>query len=101
MKKRPVVYLRRAQLDLAEIRRYIAKDHPDQASLWIDKLDHALSRLREFPGSGLIPRDGRLAARGYRVVVVGEYLAFYLVRSGRVEIRRVLHGKRRYSFLLR
>lgn len=50
--------------------------------------------------SGAIPKDERLARLGYRMLVVGEYPAFYLIRRNRAEIRRILHGRQRYSFLL-
>lgn len=96
----PVVYLRSAQEDLAEILQYIRRDSPSNAEAWIKRVDRALGRLAAYPESGAAPRDERLAALGYRIVVIGEHLAFYLVRDARVEIRRVLHGRRRYSFLL-
>jgi len=35
------------------------------------------------------------------VLVVGDYLVFYVVVRRKVQIRRVLHGARRYDFLLR
>jgi len=95
-----VVYLRRAQLDLLETLQYIEQDSPAQAKAWVDRIDRGLGRLSLFPKSGAVPKDERLAALGTRVLVLGEYLAFYVLRRGRVEVRRVLHGRQRYSFLL-
>ena len=100
MKNLAVVYLRRAKQDLVEIRDYIKKDNPSQARAWVEKIDKTLGRLARFPESGAIPKDDHLAALGYRMVIIGDYLAFYLQRRRRIEIRRVLHGSRRYSFLL-
>ncbi len=100
MRKVPVVYLRRAQMDLIEAFKYIERDSPSSAESWIARIDRALGRLSSFPKSGAVPKDERLAALGYRMIVVGEYLAFYVLRRNRVEVRRVLQGKRRYSFLL-
>jgi len=99
LKRLLVVYLRRAQQDLAEIYDYIKKDNPQNALAWLKKMDKSLGRLSAFPNSGVTPKDEYLASLGYRVVILGEYLAFYLVREKRVEIRRVLHGRRRYGFL--
>lgn len=99
MKGREVVYLARARQDLLDIRDYITKDAPARALAWVDRIDKALRRLAEYPESGTVPKDERLAAKGYRIVVIGEYLAFYLERRGRIEIRRVIHGKRRYGFI--
>lgn len=100
MKPRPVVYLPAAEADLAATVEYIHRDDPSAAAAWLERVDKALSRLGSFPESGVVPKDARLAARGYRLVVIGEHLAFYIVRPKTVEIRRVLHGRRRYSFLL-
>lgn len=100
MKRLSVIYLKRAQQDLEDIFRYIERDSPEQAARWLLAADKTLARLEAFPKSGALPRDARLVALGYRVVVVGEHLAFYLVRRRRIEIRRVLHGKRLYHFLL-
>ncbi|MBI5242698.1 MAG: type II toxin-antitoxin system RelE/ParE family toxin [Elusimicrobia bacterium] len=100
MRRLRVVYLRRARADLLEVFRYIERDSPAAARAWLDKLDKSLGRLAAFPNSGAAPKDERLAALGYRMAALGDYLAFYLVRRGRVEIRRVIHGSRRYSFLV-
>jgi toxin ParE1/3/4 len=99
LKRRPVVYLPSAQNDLLEAMEYIRKDSPASAEAWVERVDKALSRLGSFPFSGFRPKDRRLARLGYRIVAIGEHLAFYVVRPRSVEIRRVVHGKRRYSFL--
>lgn len=100
MRKRRVVYLPSAERDLVGELEYIAKDRPAAALDWLENVDNALGRLSMFPESGVVPKDERLMALGYRIIVIGEHLAFYVVTPERVEIRRVLHGKRRYSFLL-
>ena len=100
MKQRKLVYLPAAERDLDESVKYIFKDSPASAAAWLQSIDEALSRLASFPESGVVPRNARLAARGYRVVVIGQYLAFYVLKPGDVEIRRVLRGRRRYAFLL-
>ena len=100
MKKLPIVYLRSAQRDIIEAARYIARDSPSEARKWLEQVDKSLGRLGSFPNSGSPIKEPRLALLGYRVVVLGEYLAFYLLRRGRVEVRRVLHGRRRFAFLI-
>ncbi|TBR24782.1 type II toxin-antitoxin system RelE/ParE family toxin [bacterium] len=100
MKRLPVVYLPSAQADLLDGAAYIRRDSPAAAADWLALVDSALSRLSAFPESGTRPKDERLAAKGYRLVVLGEHLAFYVVTPRCVQIRRVLHGKRRYEFLL-
>jgi plasmid stabilization system protein ParE len=100
LKRRPVVYLPAAQRDLLEAFDYVRKDSPAAAAAWLERIDRSLGRLASFPRSGFVPKDRRLAARGYRIVVIDQHLAFYVVRP-RMEIRRVVHGRRRYAFLFR
>ncbi len=100
MKRRRVVYLPSAQRDLLEAFEYVRKDSPAAAATWLQRIDKALGRLASFPLSGPLPKDRRLAARGYRMVVIDEHLAFYIMRSRSVEVRRIVHGRRRYEFLL-
>ena len=95
-----IEYLPAAEQDLVDLLDYIARDDPDAARNFVDRIDQAVGRLALFPRSGQQPRDGRLRRLGYRVLVVGNYLVFYVIVSRRVEVRRVIHGARRYDFLL-
>ncbi len=99
-KKWRIQYLSVASRDLIEIMDYIKADNPVAASELLDKLDASVSRLENMPYSGKTPDDARLKALGYRILVVGNYLIFYVVTGTKIEIRRVLHGKRNYGFLL-
>ena len=45
-------------------------------------------------------RDLALAAKGYRYLVVGNYLVFYVIVGPAVQIRRILYAKRDYKQLL-
>ncbi|MEW6228275.1 MAG: type II toxin-antitoxin system RelE/ParE family toxin [Bacillota bacterium] len=95
-----VEYLPVAQRDLTEIIEYIQVDSPTAAIRLLDEIDEAISRLEEFPLIGHVPNDPRLKALNYRILVVGNYLVFCVVADDVIEIRRVLHGKRQYEFLL-
>jgi len=53
-----------------------------------------------FPECSAIPKDERLQKQGYRMLIIGNYLVFYVIEEGVVEIRRIIHGSRKYSFLL-
>ncbi len=48
---------------------------------------------------GHAPKDQRLIQLNYRMLVVENYLVFYVVLDDVVEIRRIFHGKRKYDFL--
>ena len=93
-------YLGTAQRDLVEILEYIKKDRPGAASGLMDKFDKSIAHLATNPELGIIPKDERLKRLGYRVLVVDKYLVFYVLKPKTVQIRRVIHGARRYSFLL-
>ena len=49
---------------------------------------------------GVIPKDARLKKLGYRILIIGKYLVFYVVKTNTVQIRRIIHGARQYRFLL-
>ena len=68
----------------------------------LDELDAGFHRLSEFPESGSPPRYGALRARGYRVLIVEKYLAFYKVdkSSESVMIYAVVDGRRDYLNLI-
>lgn len=93
-------YLPTAQQDLLDMLDYIARDDPRAARAFVDRVERAIGRLARFPRSGRQPLDARLRRRGYRMLVVDDYLVFYVVTRRAVQIRRVLHGARRYDFLL-
>lgn len=95
-----IQYLPIAQQDLEEILTYIEKDNVIAAASFINEIDQKISQLTQFPHSGLIPKNERLEKLGYRVLIIHQYLVFYVVKDFVIEIRRILHGRRRYDFLL-
>lgn len=100
MRKYEIRYLPSAQEDLFEILDYIKVDNPNAAIEFIKQIESEISKLASFPRMGVIPNDSQLQTSGYRMLVIDNYLVFYVVLNNVVEIRRVIHGKRRYSFLL-
>jgi len=93
-------YLSTAESDLTNIFEYIKKDNPAAAISQLEKFDKAISQLASNPLLGVIPKDERLKKLGYRMLIVDKYLVFYVVKTEYVQIRRIIHGARRYSFLL-
>ncbi|WP_368293890.1 type II toxin-antitoxin system RelE/ParE family toxin [Dehalobacter sp. TBBPA1] len=67
---------------------------------FLDEVDQTISKLEAFPYIGSVPKDMRLMHLNYRILVIGNYLVFYVVLDEIIEIRRILHGKRQYSFLI-
>ena len=87
-----VRFSREADTDLAAIRAYISLDNPRRAEIFTRQLVTACLAIADAPlGWTLIPRYERLGLRrkSYR-----QYLIFYRVHPDRIEIVRVLHGRR-------
>lgn len=99
-KKYRIEYLPIAEQDLSDIIEYITLDSPKSSLKLLEEIDELISKLEDFPYMGITPRDTRLQRLNYRIIVVSSYLVFYVVKDDSVEIRRILHGKRKYQFLL-
>lgn len=97
---RQVRVLRRAQRDLQQIYDFIVREAPARAGPFIDKLLDAIATLDTMAERGPRPRDPALRARGYRFLVVGDYLIFYKADPRLVRIFRVVRGNRAYRALL-
>ena len=94
-----ILYLSTAQKDLEEIFDYVTRDNPSAAGSLLEQFDRTILLLADNPELGVVPRDERLEKLGYRMPVIEDYLVFYVVKSGSVQIRRVIHGAREYRFL--
>jgi addiction module RelE/StbE family toxin len=97
-----VLYLPIANKDLDEIISHIQTDSFNAALNFIETVDYQVSQLETFPLMGKIPEDKFLKEKGYRILIIGNYLVFYVVLEDKkiVEIRRILHGTSKYKFLL-
>lgn len=99
-RKCEIYYLPSATNDLEEIIDYIKLDSPKSAVNMLNLIDETISKLGDFPEIGVVPKNRRLKKLGYRILIMGNYLAFYVIKDDMIEIRRVLHGNRNYKFLL-
>ena len=100
MDKHRIEYLPIAVADLDEIFIFVADNSPQAAMELIDRIDTSIAGLESFPEMGLIAKPPRLARKGYRVLIVDDYLVFYVVMDDIVEIRRIVSGKRNYAHLV-
>lgn len=87
-------YLPIAEEDLISILDWIAKDSPTRALKFVDKLEVRIGKLESFPLQGRIPRNIKLRNYGYRVLVIEDYLIFYIIRKNTVEVHRVIRASR-------
>ena len=100
--KYQIRYLPIAEKDLKEILSYIQNDNPEAALNLLNEIDENILQLKSFPYKGKAPEDDYLQSKGYRMLVIKTYIVFYVVDENikEIEIRRILHGKRKYKFLL-
>ena len=100
MDKHRVEYLPIAVADLDDIFIFVADNSPQAAIELIDRIDASIAGLESFPEMGLIAKPPRLARKGYRVLIVDDYLVFYVLLDDIVEIRRIVSGKRNCAHLV-
>jgi toxin ParE1/3/4 len=88
-----LVWTEPALLDLLDLRTYLANDNPVAAARQVAYVLATVKRLSDFPEIG---RPGR--REGTRELVVGRtpYIVPYRIVPDRIDVLRVLHGRRRW-----
>lgn len=84
----------RALSDLAEIRDYIAKRSPANATRFLERLLAKLDVIEASPQGFAKAREDQLVPYTLRQFVVKPYRILYRVVGNRVEILHVRHGAR-------
>lgn len=89
---------KRAEADLAEIWRYTAlRWNVDQAETYLGRIFATFDVLASNPDAGRSCDDIRA---GYLRKNIGAHVIFFRIADERVEIVRVLHGRRDFRRLL-
>lgn len=83
-----------SESDLEEIGDFIAKDNPDIAISFVERLRRRCRDLVPFPMAG---RKRDEIRPGYRSVTEGDYIIIYRVRPDAVEILHIVQGNRDLS----
>lgn len=90
--------------DLDEIDTYISETlmNPQAAECLLEEMEQSIHQLERFPYTGSEVEDVHLADKGYRKMVVKNYIIFHLVDSEQkqVVIMRILYGAREYHNFL-
>ena len=87
-----IVRTSRAELDLAEIWTYIARDNLDAADRVVRRIDERFRLLLAHPTMGESMEHYR---RGLRATAVGNYVIYYSSTEDGIQVYRVLHAARR------
>ena len=89
-----------AKQDLREIALWLAEKSKDSkvAKKFVVELYAKCKTLDAFPDAGAFPRDRILRSAGYRFIVHGDYLIFYLVEkeTTTVTIMAIFNGRKDY-----
>ncbi|MBB5574517.1 type II toxin-antitoxin system RelE/ParE family toxin [Rhizobium paranaense] len=90
----PIKRTSRADEDLISIWLEIAKNNPVAADRILDAIESCWLQLASHPFFGLARND---IGSGIRHLVVGSYLTLYRIADDRIDIVRVLHGRRKIT----
>ncbi len=95
----------KAENDLESAADYIEFTllNPDAAAKLLDDADKAIQTLASAPEAHQLVDDPVLKSWGIRYVLVGNYIAFYIIDEAEktVHIVRFLYGKRNWMTLLK
>ena len=93
-----IKYSEQSANDLSEIISYIKDDlcSPIAAKNFYTTVKEKLEFLREHPYMYPLYHDKKLSKKGYRYIVIGNYLIFYIIdkESSIVNILRILYSGR-------
>ena len=95
---------RSAENDLREIWRYISTqlNAPTTALKMVQTIRESIAALKTSALMCSLVRDDRLAALGYRPLIIKNYIAFYTVSEKEkvVFVERILYGRRDWINIL-
>ena len=89
-----------AQNDLLDIVDYLNTLSSDAAIRYYDLIIEKAGTLATMPKRCPLAKDTQLRLRGYRTLLVKNYIVFFVVNGKTVEIRRILYARRQYDGLL-
>ena len=93
-----------AEKDLRDIAKYISSqiNAPTTALNMIQTIKVKIAKLETMALAYPLVRDDRLAALGYRLLSVKNYIVFYIVneKEKTVDVDRILYGRRDWQNLL-
>ena len=96
MKRYKVRVLPAAQRNVKDILRGLGTLSPETARLYQELFAVGFRSLAEMPSRCPPARDEYMAERGYRYLLVRNYLVFFLVSDDTVQITHILDGRSDY-----
>ena len=100
MEKYKVRIYAAAKRDLIDIIDYLNTLSPQAALNQYNHIVDKIGSLEEMPERCSLLIDDQLRIKGYRMLVVDNYLVFFTILNRTVQVRRILYGRRSYEWLL-
>ena len=100
MEKYNIRIYKSAIRDLEDIIDYINTLSPDAALRQYDNIINQIGTLSEMPERCQLLKNKHLMLKGYRGLIIDNYVVFFVVKDDVVQIRRVIYSKRNYEWLL-
>lgn len=91
---------RKAQEDLEEIVKYLNQFYPETAIKYYDLVITEISTLSMNPKRCALVKDEILRRKGYRYLLVANYIIFFVIKKTTVQVRRILYNKQQYKSFL-
>ncbi len=91
-----------AQTDLESIFAYISEElkNPAAAIDQINDFEKAFESIRAFPESCPLVDNEYVKDKTLRKLLVNNYIAFFRIMDGEIQVVRVLYGMRNYQDIL-
>jgi len=94
----------KAEEDLDQIYSYISEklSAVSAALNLMENIENSVLRLKMFPYSGSTVSDNILNSKGYRKLIIDNFIVFYIVREEEktIVIMRILYGAQNYNDIL-
>lgn len=87
-----VFYSLEAENDLVGIADYIARDKPEAARRWVQRIFETCQTLAVQPSLGVVREE--FGVVGCRSFSVGNYVIFFRPKDVGIEVARIIHGSR-------
>lgn len=100
MEKYELTIFPSAEQDLKNIINYLNELSPQVAIKIYDEIVDGIASLEQMPMRCSLAKNTVLRAKKYRLLIVQNYVIFFIVSGNAVQIRRILYGRRKYEFLL-
>jgi len=100
MVKYKVRIYKSAKHDLEKIIEYLNTLSQTTAVKQYDHIIEKIRSLSEMPDRCSLLKNPHLQLKGYRILIVDNYLVFFVIEGETIQIRRILYGRRNYRWML-